>query len=94
MTLSERVAELKGGRLVVRRVRLPVSLKLESSYDRVSARFDQVSPVKAADYEALLEKLVDLEKSGDLSKLSSVRCGFPPVACLTARRGWQITESS
>jgi hypothetical protein len=70
MSLSERVAELKGGKLILRRVRLPASLKLESSYDRANARFDQVNPIRATDYEALLKKLADLGRSGDLSKLS------------------------
>lgn len=70
MSLSGRVASLRSERAVIRRVRLPVSLELDKSYDRVSTRFDQVSPIRIIDYEALLEKLVYLEKSGDLSKLS------------------------
>lgn len=70
MNLRERLNELKRVRTIVRKPRLPGSLKIERSYDRVCKKYDQVSSVRSVDYDALLAKLQLVAKSRAMSTLS------------------------
>ena len=70
MSLSERLKEIKGRSAIVRRVNLPASLKLETCYEQVSLKYDQVTPIQKTDYIALLAKLFLAAKAGEISKLS------------------------
>lgn len=70
MNLSKRLNELRGLRTLVRRPRLPLSLRIERSYDRICKKYDQISPVRYVDYDALLTKLRLVAKSRAMSTLS------------------------
>ncbi len=70
MSLSERLKELKGARILIRRPQLPLSLKIERSYNQVSQKYDQITPVRKVDYDALLTKLQLVAKSRAMATLS------------------------
>src|SRR5258707_9721442 len=70
MSLSERLKELKGARILIRRPQLPLSLKIQRSYKQVSQKFDQITPVRKVDYDALLTKLRLVAKSRAMATLS------------------------
>jgi hypothetical protein len=70
MSLSERVHELRGARSLVRKTRLPVSLKIDESYERISQRYDRVSFIRKVDYDALLTKLRTAVNTGSSSALT------------------------
>lgn len=70
MSLSERLKELKGARILIRRPQLPPSLNIERSYNQVSQKYDQIIPVRKVDYDALLTKLRLVAKSRAMSTLS------------------------
>lgn len=70
MSLSERVHELRAARSLVRKTRLPASLKMDDSYERISQRYDRASFVRTVDYDALLIKLRTAANAGSSSALT------------------------
>jgi hypothetical protein len=70
MSLSERVHELKGARSLVRKARLPIALKIDVSFERISQRYECASIVRPVDYEALLSKLRSAVIGGSSSALT------------------------
>jgi hypothetical protein len=70
MTLAERLRELKATRTIVRTPRLPPKTMTEQSFDRVDAKFDQVSVVNKVDYDALMAKLWNGARASSVSSLS------------------------
>lgn len=70
MNLSERLRELEKSRTIIRRIRLPVSLKIERSHDQVSLKYDQVAWIETVDYDALVSKLRLVAKSNSISLLT------------------------
>src|SRR6266540_2875151 len=70
MSLSERVAELKRMRTIVRSPRLPHRLKIEQTFDRINQKHDQIKPVSKVDYDALIAKLRSVGRSKSVSSLT------------------------
>lgn len=70
MSLREIVNELNRSRKIIRPPQLPARLKIEKSYNQVTAKYDQVSFVKIVDYHALLTKLNAVANSGSIKDLT------------------------
>src|ERR1700732_404249 len=83
MSLSERLKELKGARTLIRRPQLPLSLKIERSYNQVSQKYDQITPVRKVDYDALVTKLRLVAKSRAMGTLEDQKSFIDQSARLT-----------